>query len=66
MVAEGLAWHFTRYSDDATLADAEGEARTAGRGLWADRDPVPPLEWRASAKKSGSESRRGGRVLRWL
>lgn len=26
MVAGGLAWHFTRYSDDATLAAAEAAA----------------------------------------
>jgi endonuclease YncB( thermonuclease family) len=50
MVAEGLAWHYTPYSDDATFADAEGEARAAGRGLWADREPVPPWEWRATGK----------------
>jgi micrococcal nuclease len=50
MVAEGLAWHYTRYSDDATLADAEGEARAAARGLWRDREPVPPWEWRATEK----------------
>lgn len=47
MVAAGLAWHYVRYSDDASLAAAEVEARAAHRGLWADREPVPPWEWRA-------------------
>jgi micrococcal nuclease len=47
LVAEGLAWHFTRYSDDAGLAAAEAEARAAGRGLWADPEPVAPWDWRA-------------------
>jgi len=47
MVAAGLAWHYVRYSDDALLAAAEVEAREARRGLWADREPVPPWEWRA-------------------
>lgn len=47
LVTEGLAWHFTRYSDDPALAAAEAEARAAGRGLWADANPVPPWEWRA-------------------
>jgi micrococcal nuclease len=55
MVAEGLAWHFTRYSDDATLAAAEREARAARRGLWRDREPVPPWEWRASEKERKGE-----------
>jgi micrococcal nuclease len=50
MVAEGLAWHFTRYSDDAVLAAAEREARAARRGLWADPEPVAPWDWRATEK----------------
>jgi endonuclease YncB( thermonuclease family) len=48
MVADGLAWHFTRYSDDERLAAAEREARAARRGLWRDPAPVQPWEWRAS------------------
>ena len=48
MVADGLAWHYTRYSDDARLAAAEREARAARRGLWRDAAPVAPWEWRAS------------------
>lgn len=50
MVAEGLAWHYVRYSTDATLAEAEREARAARRGLWRDPAPVPPWEWRATEK----------------
>lgn len=48
LVAEGLAWHFTRYSDDEDLAAAEAAARAARRGLWADAEPVAPWQWRAS------------------
>ncbi len=47
MVADGLAWHYTRYSDDARLAAAEREARAARRGLWRDAAPVAPWDWRA-------------------
>ena len=50
LVAEGLAWHYVRYSDDATLAEAEREARAAQRGLWRDPAPVPLWEWLASEK----------------
>lgn len=50
LVAEGLAWHYTRYSEDAGLAAAENAARAAERGLWAEREPVPPWEWRASER----------------
>jgi len=50
MVAEGLAWHYKRFNNDARLAAAEQAARAAKRGLWADAKPVPPWEWRATAK----------------
>ena len=50
MVADGLAWHYVAFNNDARLAAAERAARAAGRGLWADKAPVPPWEWRATAK----------------
>lgn len=46
LVRAGLAWHFTRFSHDRTLAAAEREARAARRGLWAEPDPTPPWRWR--------------------
>jgi micrococcal nuclease len=46
LVAEGLAWHFKRYSDDENLAEAEIAAREERRGLWADPLPVAPWDWR--------------------
>jgi endonuclease YncB( thermonuclease family) len=51
-VRRGLAWHYREYANEQTPADrtaygvTEFAARTAGRGLWADRRPVPPWEWR--------------------
>ena len=33
LVAEGLAWHYKRYSNDATLAKRERTARDRKRGL---------------------------------
>jgi endonuclease YncB( thermonuclease family) len=38
----GLAWQYTTYSHDPVYGDAERSARTVHRGLWADKDPVPP------------------------
>lgn len=46
MVAAGMAWHYTDFSDDEELAKAEANARKKKRGLWRDKDPVPPWEWR--------------------
>ena len=51
LVAEGLAWHYSRYSDDATLDAAQRAARAARPGLWADAEPVPPWEWRVTEKQ---------------
>jgi endonuclease YncB( thermonuclease family) len=57
LVAEGLAWHYTRYSDDASIAEAERAARAARRGLWRDPAPVPPWEWRATEKERKAAKR---------
>ena len=45
-VRRGMAWVYDRYAKDKTLYRVQDEARSAGRGLWADRDPVAPWEWR--------------------
>lgn len=46
MVKQGLAWHFTKYSDDKTYAKLEKEARQQKIGLWQDPNPIPPWLWR--------------------
>jgi endonuclease YncB( thermonuclease family) len=48
LVAAGFAWWYRKYSKDRTLEALEQEARKARRGLWADRSPVPPWEFRAN------------------
>ena len=54
LVRSGLAWHYTRYSNDKKLAALEKEARQARRGLWRDPHPTPPWEY----KKHSGGSRR--------
>ena len=46
LVHAGLAWHFTRYSRDPTLAEAEQASRLAKRGLWSLANPIAPWEFR--------------------
>jgi endonuclease YncB( thermonuclease family) len=46
LLKAGLAWWFRKYSRNINLGDLEDEARLARRGLWVDRDPEPPWEWR--------------------
>ena len=70
MISEGLAWTVEaeledkhRKPTDVKKVDpqteawlkAEREAREAKRGLWADKDPVRPWEWRAKVKESKKE-----------
>ena len=48
----GLAWHFKRFENDQTqrervaYAQAQDEARLRKWGLWHDKEPVPPWEFR--------------------
>lgn len=63
LVAEGLAWHYKRYSKDAELASLEVEARRHGLGLWRDGEPIPPWDWRKRGRKKRSANathERGG------
>lgn len=40
LVKEGLAWHFKRYSTDASYADLELVAKQNKVGLWIDENPM--------------------------
>lgn len=51
MVQEGLAWHYKQYSKSKVLAEAEDEARKAKKGLWADKSPEPPWEFRKKGRE---------------
>lgn len=51
MVADGFAWHYVKYSDSQSLASAEAAAREKKLGLWHDRDPAAPWDWRATQKQ---------------
>lgn len=56
LIEAGYAWHFKRYAaeqsgeDRAAYARAEEAARQARRGLWSERLPLPPWEWRARSR----------------
>jgi micrococcal nuclease len=50
MVKTGYAWAYTaargRYLRDTSLTALQADARGAGRGLWADANPMQPWQWR--------------------
>jgi endonuclease YncB( thermonuclease family) len=51
MVEEGLAWHFTRYSNSAELASLEQQARNRGIGIWSMQNPVAPWNFRREQRR---------------
>lgn len=52
MVAEGLAWHFKKYSSDRVLDSLESDARGNKKGLWILENPLPPWEYRKTHSRN--------------
>ena len=48
LVFNGLAWHYPKYSKDKGLASIETKARGKKIGLWSDKTPMAPWEFRAA------------------
>lgn len=48
MVFAGMAWHYKAYSKDARMASVEANVRKHGVGLWKQKDPVAPWDFRKS------------------
>lgn len=47
MVRLGVAWYYPKYTpNEPELLAAQDEAKAARRGLWVQRSPLPPWEWR--------------------
>lgn len=49
-VRSGMAWVFDRYVTDRSLYAVQDQARAAGRGLWAEAEPVAPWDWRQAKR----------------
>lgn len=56
-IRRGLAWFYRHYQRELSDADrqsydqAEDEAKDLRRGLWADKLPVPPWDFRANQRR---------------
>jgi micrococcal nuclease len=56
MVRDGFAWRYVTYDKAGEFTAAEADASEHRRGLWADKVPIPPWEWRRE-KRAASRSR---------
>lgn len=50
LVKKGLAWHFKKYSKSEEYAQLENSARKEKIGLWSEKSPIAPWEWRKMKK----------------
>ena len=63
MIRDGYAWFYKHYAKEQPkeealrYAESEREARTQGKGLWADPHPIPPWDFRKLAKQSAREAK---------
>lgn len=51
LVRSGLAWHFTKYSNQSEYTTLQNEAKHKQLGLWADPSPKAPWEWRKESRR---------------
>lgn len=54
MVKSGFAWVYEHYCKKSFCRDWEGDeaaARRARKGLWREKDPMPPWDWRRANRK---------------
>ena len=56
LVKNGLAWHFKKYSKDPKYAQLEIEARHKKAGLWKEKDPIAPWDWRKLRKSAPKQA----------
>jgi endonuclease YncB( thermonuclease family) len=50
-VRRGMAWVYDRYVTDRSLYALQKGARAAHIGLWADKHPTAPWDWRKQRKQ---------------
>ena len=53
-VRRGMAWVYDQYAKDKKLYAIQKDAQLAKRGLWAEKNPVPPWEWRKRMKQKNA------------
>ncbi len=52
LVRAGFAWAYVDFSPPEEYVSEQNQAKQARKGLWADKEPVPPWEFRKRRKTS--------------
>jgi hypothetical protein len=50
LVKNGAAWWYQKYSSNSKLRELEREARYRKCGLWVEKNPMAPWDWRTQKK----------------
>ena len=59
MIREGWAWYYKQQTQNRDLADAEKRARDGKLGLWQDKNPTAPWDFREGGRSSDRETGAG-------
>lgn len=51
LIKNGFGWHYNQYSTSKKLAAFEINARENKKGLWFDKNPIAPWDYRHNKKK---------------
>jgi len=51
LLRNGLAWHYSYFSNDKEMASLQEIAKNNKVGLWIDSSPVEPYKWRKGRRK---------------
>lgn len=53
LVEMGMAWVYARYATDPAYFEAQRLAKARRMGLWAEKHPVKPEDWRRGSVRQG-------------
>lgn len=51
LLKNGYAWHYKQYNNWVSYSYLEENARKMKKGLWKDKDPIAPWDFRKTKKK---------------
>lgn len=57
LIKAGLAWHYKQYSKNKSLGFLQDKAKAQRLGLWQDKNPVAPWNWRKHKRKMNKRKR---------